>query len=81
MYRREVLFNRMYGIISPTELETLKEKTVAIPGCGGVGYTHAEMLVRSGIGNIHISDLDTFGLENMNRQFGATIDSIGEKRT
>lgn len=80
IYDRSILFSRMIGLLTEEELETLKEKTVAIPGCGGTGFTYAECLVRMGIGNIHISDCDTFGLENMNRQFGCTINTVGKSK-
>lgn len=79
-YSRDVLFGRMVGIISQNELDLLRDKTVAIPGCGGVGFTHAETLARSGVGCIHISDFDAFGPENMNRQFGATVSTIGKNK-
>lgn len=79
-YEREILFGRMLGIVKPSELDLLGKKAIAVPGCGGVGFTHAEMLVRSGVGRIHIADLDIFGPENMNRQFGATTHTIGKAK-
>lgn len=80
-YDRELLFGRMIGIVSSQELELLSGKTVAVPGCGGVGFTHAEALVRMGVGGVKIADFDEFGPENFNRQFGATIHTIGKKKT
>ncbi|MES9897653.1 MAG: ThiF family adenylyltransferase [Sedimenticola sp.] len=77
---RSILFSRMLGLLSEDELNALINKKVAIPGCGGTGFTYAECLVRMGIGKIHISDSDTFGLENMNRQFGCTIHTVGEPK-
>lgn len=79
-YSRDVLFSRMVGLISEEELDKLKDKKVAIPGCGGTGFTYAECLVRMGVGEIHISDRDTFGPENMNRQFGCTIETVGNPK-
>ncbi len=76
-FSRDILFSRMLGLVSEEDLETLKNKKVAIPGCGGTGFTYAECLVRMGVGSIHISDCDTFGAENMNRQFGCTTETIG----
>lgn len=78
MYSRDVLFGRMLGLVSGSELNELAHATAAIPGCGGTGYTYAECLARMGIGRFRISDTDRFGPENMNRQFGATVDTIGE---
>jgi tRNA threonylcarbamoyladenosine dehydratase len=76
-FSRDVIFSRMIGIISPEEADLLAGKTIAVPGCGGVGYTHAEALVRMGVGGVHIADFDTFGPENFNRQFGATVHTVG----
>lgn len=80
-YSRETLFGRMLGLVTEEELALLAEKRIAIPGCGGTGFTYAESLIRMGVGNIHFSDADTFGPENMNRQFGATVKTIGLKKT
>ncbi|WP_454564035.1 ThiF family adenylyltransferase [Pseudomonas sp. AIG] len=79
-YSREVIYSRMIGLISQQELALLASKTIAVPGCGGVGYTHAETLVRMGVGGIKIADFDTFGPENFNRQFGATTHTVGLKK-
>jgi len=79
-FSRDILFCRMIGILTQAELDMLATKTVAVPGCGGAGFTHAESLVRMGIGRIKIADFDTFGPENMGRQFGATIHTIGKNK-
>jgi molybdopterin/thiamine biosynthesis adenylyltransferase len=74
------LFNRMLGIVTEAELEALRTKGIAVAGCGGVGFTHAETLVRMGVGRVHVADPDTFSVENMNRQFGATMDTIDKPK-
>lgn len=79
-YPREILYSRMIGIVDAHDLEVLGKATVAIPGCGGVGYTHAEALARMGIGHFKIADFDTFGPENVNRQFGATTETFGRPK-
>ena len=76
-YIRETMFNRMSPLVSEREIRTLGAQTVAVAGTGGVGFTHAECLARMGIGRIKISDFDTFGPENVSRQFGATIHTMG----
>ena len=80
-FSREVLFGRMIGLISPADLKQLATKRVAVPGCGGTGFTYAECLIRMGVGAINIADADTFGPENMNRQFGCTVHTIGKKKS
>ena len=79
-FDRNVLFCRMIGMLTQEQLDSLAHKTVAVGGAGGVGYTHAESLVREGVGRIKISDFDTFGPENMGRQFGCTVDTVGRKK-
>jgi len=79
-FGRDVLFLRMIGILTKANLDQLAAKTVAIPGAGGVGFTHAESLVRMGIGHIKIADFDEFSANNVGRQFGATIHTIGKSK-
>lgn len=80
-FDRNILFSRMIGLVSQTQLDSLANKRVAVPGCGGTGFTYAECLARMGVGAINIADADTFGPENMNRQFGCTVDTIGQKKS
>ena len=79
-FSRDVLFCRMIGILTRDDLDRLATKTVAVPGCGGAGFTHAESLVRMGVGRIKIADFDVFGAENIGRQFGATIHTVGRNK-
>src|SRR5690348_8583872 len=69
--------DRNIGWISPEEQQFLKEKTVGISGCGGMGGLLAQILVRAGVGTIKIADNSTFDESNINRQFGATRSTIG----
>lgn len=80
-FSRNVLFSRMIGLVSEADMQILEGKRVAIPGCGGTGYTYAECLARMGVGAISIADADTFGPENMNRQFGCSTHTIGRKKS
>lgn len=79
-FSREVIFSRMLGIVSEAELDQLARSRIAVPGCGGVGYTHAETLVRMGVGAVTLADFDSFGPENFNRQFGATVHTVGQEK-
>ncbi len=73
-------FSRNTGIISREDQIKLKNATIAIAGMGGVGGDYLITLCRAGIGNYKISDFDDFELANFNRQYGATIDSIGKPK-
>ncbi len=79
-FSREIAFSRSIGFVTKQELESLKNKTVAIAGLGGVGGSHVLTLARLGVGSMHLADLDVFGLENFNRQAGATMNTIGRNK-
>lgn len=49
--------------------ESIRGKTVAVVGVGGVGAVVAEMLTRCGVGRLLLYDYDKVELANMNRLF------------
>jgi sulfur carrier protein ThiS adenylyltransferase len=57
----------------------LKNKTVGIAGCGGLGSNCAVALARVGIGTLVIADFDVISESNLNRQY-YFIDQIGLKK-
>src|SRR3990170_6607153 len=63
-YARQILF---YGI-GETGQKTLREKSAAIVGCGALGCTSANLLVRSGLGYLKIIDRDFIEESNLQRQ-------------
>ena len=63
-YARQILF---YGI-GETGQKTLREKSAAIVGCGALGCTSANLLVRSGLGYLKIIDRDFIEENNLQRQ-------------
>jgi molybdopterin/thiamine biosynthesis adenylyltransferase len=73
-------FSRNLGWIGQEELNKLRRSTVAIAGMGGVGGSHLITLVRLGVGSFHIADFDQFDIENFNRQYGASMTSVGKKK-
>jgi molybdopterin/thiamine biosynthesis adenylyltransferase len=77
----EEAFDRNLGWFTEAEQQTLRNKTIAIAGMGGVGGVHLLTLARLGVGGFHIADLDSFELANFNRQVGATMSSLGEGKT
>lgn len=65
-YSRLMALKRM-GVVP--NYETIRNKSVAIIGVGGVGSVVAEMLTRCGIGKLILYDYDKVELANMNRLF------------
>jgi len=74
----EEAFKRNLGLINPQEQQILRNSRVAIPGRGGVGGIHAVTVARLGIGKFTIADPDIFEAANFNRQYGASVSSLGK---
>ncbi len=70
-------FSRNIGWVTAEEQQILRNAKVAIGGLGGVGGDHSIVCARLGIGNFHISDLDTYDIPNFNRQAGASMQTVG----
>lgn len=73
-------FSRNVGLLSMSEQRQVRNSRVAIAGLGGVGGNHALALARIGFGSFSLADMDKFELANMNRQAGATIDTLGRQK-
>lgn len=58
----------------------LKDKSVGIAGCGGLGSNCAIALARVGVGRLVIVDFDVVSEGNLNRQYFFR-DQVGEKKT
>lgn len=66
---------RLYGMQG---LERLQQAHVAVIGIGGVGSWAAEALVRSGVGEITLIDLDDICVTNTNRQVHTLVATVGQ---
>lgn len=73
-------FDRNIGWVTADEQLTLKSKRIAIAGLGGVGGIHLVTLARLGVGAFNLADFDTFEIQNFNRQAGAMMSSLGQKK-
>lgn len=73
-------FSRNLGLVDSLEQNRLKHSVVAIAGLGGVGGVHLTTLARLGIGGFHIADLDSFEVQNFNRQTGAAVSTLGRPK-
>ena len=54
---------------------------VAVFGLGGVGSYAAEVLIRSGVGELTLVDSDTVAVTNLNRQLEALHSTLGQPKT
>jgi molybdopterin/thiamine biosynthesis adenylyltransferase len=77
---REQLFSRNIGIVSEDEQRGLTHRCVAIAGVGGDGGLVAELLCRMGVGAFRLADPERFELENVNRQNGSSITTVGRRK-
>jgi len=57
----------------------LKDKSVGIAGCGGLGSNCAVALARVGVGKLIICDFDVITETNLNRQY-FFYDQLGQKK-
>ncbi len=73
-------FDRNIGWLTQSEQSKLQQSCVAIAGLGGAGGFQAQALARLGVGRFKVADLDTFELTNINRQIGATVDTLGQQK-
>ncbi len=72
--------DRNLGIISQADQEKLRDCTVAIAGCGGMGGQIAVTCARIGVGRIKITDNQTFDVSNLNRQYAANMATIDQSK-
>jgi pimeloyl-ACP methyl ester carboxylesterase/molybdopterin/thiamine biosynthesis adenylyltransferase len=73
-------YSRNIGILTKQEQERLASATVVIAGMGGIGSNTAVLLARMGVSKFRLADFDTFDYSNVNRQYGAFLDTVGEPK-
>ena len=69
-------FLRTEMVLGDRALEKLSRCHVAVFGLGGVGSYAAEILARSGVGELTLVDQDTLSLTNINRQLYALSSTV-----
>lgn len=74
-------FARNAKTIQPAEQLKLFTSHVAIIGLGGLGGAVVDILARTGIGNLTLTDGDVFDETNLNRQLLSTVEDIGKKKS
>lgn len=70
--------SRTEMLLGEESLNKLKNSTVAVFGCGGVGSYTLDSLVRAGVGNIYIFDKALIDVTNLNRNLMADTKVLGK---
>lgn len=73
-------FEKNLAILTEEEQKLLSEKKILVAGCGGLGGSVIELLVRSGFLNLTLVDGDVFEPSNMNRQLLCTTKTLGTSK-
>ena len=76
----EERYIRNLGALTEAECALLREKTVLVAGCGGLGGYLIEMLLRLGVGEIRAADGDRFEASNLNRQLLSAPALLGRSK-
>ena len=76
----EERYIRNLGALTEAECALLREKTVLVAGCGGLGGYLIEMLLRLGLGEIRAADGDRFEASNLNRQLLSAPALLGKSK-
>lgn len=77
---KQKFIKELYRRNTPGLINKLKDHTIGIAGCGGLGSNIAVMLVRAGVTSIVLVDQDKVELPNLNRQH-YFLDDIGKYKT
>ena len=70
-------FGRNLGVLRDSEQARLREMKIGLAGLGGAGGAHLHALLRLGVQAFHLADPDCFELANFNRQWGASMETVG----
>ncbi len=71
---------RNIGFVSEAQQAKLRRSRVFIIGVGGMGGACLQTLIRSGIENFTLVDIDVFEYSNLNRQVFSSIKGIGRDK-
>jgi len=74
------LYARHIPLLGREGIKKLKNSSVLIAGLGGLGTVVADILVRTGIGKLHIVDHGEVDLPDLNRQILYFKDDLGKKK-
>lgn len=76
----ENLFNRQIPVYKAEGQQKLRDSTVMVIGCGGLGSSCAAVLSRSGVGHLILVDDDIVSITNIHRQILYTHSDVGQPK-
>jgi hypothetical protein len=76
----ETFCGRNIGFVTPEEQVRLRNARIFVCGVGGMGGACIATLLRAGIEQYVVADIDTFEVSNLNRQVFANLDTIGRQK-
>jgi molybdopterin/thiamine biosynthesis adenylyltransferase len=71
---------RSVPLLTQDGIKKLSETTIAVAGVGGVGGIYTSLMARLGVGNFLLADPENFEKTDINRQWGASLDTLGKKK-
>lgn len=74
------MFRRNIGLVTEEMQALFRRSTIAIAGLGGVGGDIALTMAQTGICGFKLADPEAFECDNLNRQEGAKISTLGRKK-
>ncbi len=72
--------HRTIALVGEEPVESLRTKTVAIGGCGGLGGAACLTLARMGVGGFTLADPGVFDEPDINRQWCANHETLGRNK-
>ena len=78
--RMPAVWDRNVRALGPDLQRALSDLRVTIVGCGGTGSAVAEQIIRLGIRNLHLIDVDTLSESNLSRVYGSAPADIGQPK-
>lgn len=76
----EKRYSRNIPALKKEECRLLRDKKIAVVGCGGLGGYILEFMARIGAGHIRVVDGDVFDETNLNRQLLSEVSLIGKSK-
>ena len=71
---------RNIGFVTEAEQQQMNGACVFVCGTGGMGGAAIQSIVRAGVGNLILADLDAFETSNLNRQVFANLNCLGQDK-